>query len=259
MFHIIEGCNVDGFSASPPKCVRGVTHCAHRWRKKVCKKTHPPKIRVEKNNSQPMPSTNLFCLSYWERLPWMWPWTLGKMLAFLKWQLLWTWDFSLMYSCIHFLFYNFLDKHPNSIPQKTALQRSPNNFSGHKSCSFLWKKSRVGPRGPYRLKKTTGSAPKRILEVRTPRPAQVDVERVGVGWNFYCLKCWVGGFPLLRCLYFFVFFQIYPSILFILFFFFEDQLVKRWPRRKAWYSRTCAGSMWWWSRKTLSLRIWFKS
>ena len=38
-------------------------HCTHRWRKNGVQKTNPPKIRVEKSNSQPIPSTNLFvCL-----------------------------------------------------------------------------------------------------------------------------------------------------------------------------------------------------
>ena len=42
----------------------------------------------------------------------------------------------------------------------------------------------MGPGGPHRLKKTTGSAPKWILEVRTPTPARVDVGGSVLDWIF---------------------------------------------------------------------------
>ena len=52
-------------------------------------------------------------------------------------------------------------------------------FSGRKSCSFFGK-TPVGPEVHIACRKRPDDAPKRILEVRTPRPAQVDVERSGL-------------------------------------------------------------------------------
>ena len=60
---IIEGCQIARFSVSTPKCVRGVTALHTSLEEQGVPKTNPPKIRVEKSNSQPIPSTNLFvCL-----------------------------------------------------------------------------------------------------------------------------------------------------------------------------------------------------
>ena len=145
---------------------------------------------------------------------------------------------------LHVSIFQFFDLHPKSISPKKQLSKDLQTIlSGHKSCSFFGKQSR------WPGKSTS-------LEENDRFRSEADFWRFGLrdlhglmleGWywmGFLLSKMSVGAD--FRCL-FFVFFQIFPSILSILFlgrsFFFEDQLVKRWPRRNAWYLRTCAGSM----------------
>ena len=154
-------------------------HCTHRWRKKVCKKQIHPRFGLKKATPNPShPPTFFACLigkGYLEFDP-----GYSEKWLLLKRQLLWTLDFSFMYPCF---FTFFLDLHLKSISPKKQLSKDLQTiFSGHKSYSFLWKKSRVGSGGPYRLKKTTGSdnAPEAEISWRfgaPPRPpAQVDVD-----------------------------------------------------------------------------------
>ena len=148
---------------------------------------------------------------------------------------------------VHVSIFQILDIYSTSnksIQKNRSTKISLNNFSGHKACSFFWKKSPLA-------REVSLEENDRMLQSRfsgsAPRPSQVDV---GGSVLDGLSKMSVGGFSLLRRLYFFYFYFFADSLNIVhpIFgaFFFEDQLVKRWPRRKAWYLRTGAGSTWWW-------------
>ena len=130
MFHI-EGCNVDGFSVSTPKCVRGVTASHTSLEEKGVEKIHP-RFGL-KNNShliQSHPPTFL--------LPWMWPWILGKMVAF---EVATPLDlrFFLHVFMYPFFFLSFGIYIQSSFPPKKQLSKDLQTIlSGHKSCSFFF-------------------------------------------------------------------------------------------------------------------------
>ena len=66
----------------------------------------------------------------------------------------------------------FWDLHQTNPSTKIGLPRSLNNFSGHKACSFFWKKSPLA-------REVSLEENDRMLQSRfsgsAPRPSQVDV------------------------------------------------------------------------------------
>ena len=75
-----------------------------------------------------------------------------------------------MYPSSKFWIYTVHQTNPST---KIGLPRSQNNFSGHKACSFFWKKSPLARE--VSLEENDRMLQSRFLEVRTPRPSQVDV------------------------------------------------------------------------------------
>ena len=201
-------------------------HCTHRWRKKVWNKQIHPRFGLKKATPHLIPSTNLFCLSYWESYLECDPGYWKKCLPFWSGN---SFGLEIFPSCIHesiFFFTSFGIYIQSPFPPKKQLSKDLQTIlSGHKSCSFFFlKKISCGPGRSISLEENDRIRSEADSGGSDSETCTGWCWRVGIGWDFCFLKMSVGGFSLLRRLYFF--FQI-PSILSILSFFLWDQLVKK--------------------------------